>query len=51
MKDDAKFTNDIKEYTSKYRAVKTEYEPDRYYHNEDATENFTINYKLKKGIQ
>ena len=38
MKDNAQFTNDIKEYTSKYRAVKTEYEPDRYYHNEDATE-------------
>ena len=38
MKDDAQFANDIKEYTSKYRAVKTEYEPDRYYHNEDASE-------------
>ena len=38
MKDNAQFANDIKEYTSKYRAVKTEYEPDRYYHNEDASE-------------
>ena len=38
MKDDAQFANDIKEYTSKYRAVKTEYEPDRYYRHEDASE-------------
>lgn len=38
MKDNDQFSNDIKEYTSKYRAVKTEYEPDRYFHNEDATE-------------
>ena len=38
MKDNAQFANDIKEYTSKYRAVKTEYEPDRYYRHEDASE-------------
>ena len=38
MKDNAQFANDIKEYTSQYRAVKTEYEPERYFHNEDASE-------------
>jgi hypothetical protein len=38
MKDNSQFANDIKEYQSKYRGVKTEYEPDKYYHNENASE-------------
>ena len=38
MKDNSQFANDIKEYQSKYRGVKTEYEPDKYFHNENASE-------------
>ena len=38
MKDNEQFANDIKEYTSKYRGVKTEYNADKYLINENATE-------------
>ena len=38
MKDNAQFANDIKEYESKYRTIKTEYEPDKYYIKENASE-------------
>ena len=38
MKDNAQFANDIKEYESKYRTIKTEYEPDKYYMKENASE-------------
>lgn len=38
MKDNNQFENDIKEYTSQYRGVKTEYEPEKYFHNENAEE-------------
>ena len=36
MKDNNQFANDIKEYSSKYRGVKTEYDPEKYFHEEDA---------------
>ena len=38
MKDNEQFAHDIKEYTSKNRGVKKEYEPDKYFHNEIASE-------------
>ena len=38
MKDNEQFSKDIKEYTEQNRADKTKYEPDKYYHNEEATE-------------
>ena len=38
MKDNTQFANDIKEYTLKKRGIKTKYDPDKYLHNEDATE-------------
>ena len=38
MKDNNQFANDIKEYTSKRRGIKTKYNPEKYLHDEDPTE-------------
>ena len=38
MKDNAQFARDLKEYSSKYRAAKKYYDPDKYLHYEDASE-------------
>ena len=38
MKDNVQFANDIKEYTKHYRKQKTEYNPVKYFHEENAKE-------------
>ena len=38
MKDNAQYSRDIKEYSLKYRTAKTDYDPEKYLHHEDATE-------------
>ena len=38
MKDNTQFANDIKEYTSKKRGIKKEYNPEQYMPNENAAE-------------
>ena len=38
MKDNTKFVNDIKDYTSKKRAKKKQYDPEKYLPNENASE-------------
>ena len=38
MKDNIQFAKDIKEYTSKKRGIKKEYNPEKYMHNENAAE-------------
>ena len=50
MKDNAQFANDIKEYESKYRTIKTEYEPDKYYMKENASERLYNQLYDKKEI-
>ena len=37
MTDEAQFKTDIKEYTAKHRAAKKVYNPDKYFHNEEAS--------------
>jgi len=48
MKNDAQFSKEIKEYTLKKRGKKTEYKPDKYYRDKDASEIFYNQYYDKK---
>ena len=48
MKNDAQYANEIKEYTLKKRGKKTEYTPDKYYKDKDASAIYYNQYYDKK---
>ena len=48
MKDNAQFAKEIKDYTSKNRGKKTEYKPENYYQDKDASEILYNQYFDKK---